>query len=57
MLRSVPGATEAAAILGRALAEARDAEVRAAAPGIVADLPVIVARPGRAAPGRLVAAE
>lgn len=57
MLRSVPGATEAAAILGRALAEARDAEVRAATPGIVADLPVIVARPGRAAPGRLVAAE
>ncbi|MBE7243655.1 MAG: PH domain-containing protein [Actinomycetospora chiangmaiensis] len=57
MLRSVPGATEAAAILGRALAEARDAEVRAAAPGILADLPVIVARPGRAAPGRLVAAE
>lgn len=57
MLRSVPGATEAAAILGRALAEARDAEVRAEAPGTVADLPVIVARPGRAAPGRLVAAE
>lgn len=57
MLRSVPGATEAAAILARALAEARDAQARAGAPGIQVDLPVIVARPGRAAPGRLVAAE
>lgn len=59
MLRSVPGAAEAAAILARALAEARDAEARAGAmPGNApAHTPVIVARPGRAAPGRLVAAE
>lgn len=54
MLRSVPEAARAAAILARALAEGREARARAGeAPG----LPVIVARPGRAAPGRLVAAE
>jgi hypothetical protein len=63
MLRSVRGAAEVAAILARALAAARDgaaapADLPAALPvGIPADQPVIVARPGRAAPGRLVAAE
>ncbi len=63
MLRSVPEAATAAAILGRALTEAR----AGAAPGdSPAHAPVIVGRPGRhpigpagdrAAPGRLVAAE
>lgn len=50
MLRSLPDAADAAAILARALTHHRD--------GAGAALPVIVARPQvQAAPGRLVAAE